>query len=437
MSRLFRLSNVLFLFALFVIWGCDDDSNDSNPMTSDATTQVRVIHASFDAPAVDVSIDGSVAISDLAFIQSSGYAEITAGTRNVKVTPAGMNTPVVIDADLTLDENKSYTVYAVDRLAMLDAVVTDDDRTTSSSKAKVRFAHFSPDAPAVDIRLTNGEGPAVFANSSFKDVSDYVEVDAGTYTFVVTPAGMTAEVVVFAPIAVENGTNYTVIANGTLNAADAYDFGARVFVDNNEGSAYVDMAFGARAKVVHASPDAPGVDLLVDDVVAGTNLEFPNDTGYLGLPSGMRNIKVNVTGTSTTAIEADLDFATNAYYSIFAVDEVANIGAVVFEDDLTNPDAGNAHVRFIHLSPDAPAVDITTTDGSVVFGNVAFKENSGFEPLPAATYDLQVRLQGTDTVVLELPGISLSDGNIYTVFAKGFATAGKSPALGAEIILNK
>jgi len=30
--------------------------------------------------------------------------------------------------------------------------------------------------------------------------------------------------------------------------------------------------------VVHASPDAPGVDLLVDGAVVGTNLTFPNNT---------------------------------------------------------------------------------------------------------------------------------------------------------------
>jgi hypothetical protein len=151
----------------------------------------------------------------------------------------------------------------------------------------------------------------------------------------------------------------------------------------------------------------------------------------------MRNIKVNVTGTSTTAIEADLDFATTAYYSIFAVNEVSAIEPLVIEDNLDMPDAGNAHVRFIHLSPDAPAVDITTTDGSVVFGDVEFKENSDFQPLPAGTYDLQVRVAGSDTVVLNLPGIALADGTIYTVFAKGFAAEGASPALGAEIIVNK
>jgi hypothetical protein len=192
----------------------------------------------------------------------------------------------------------------------------------------------------------------------------------------------------------------------------------------------------ANVKVVHASPDAPGVDLLVDDQVAGQNLTFPNNTGYLAVDEGTRNVKVNVSGTSTTVIEADLPLDGNANYSVFATDVVANLTPLVIVDDLTPPASGNAHARFIHLSPDAPAVDITLTDGTVVFGNIDFQEYTEFAPLPAGSYDLQVRLAGTDTVVLSLPGIGLMDGTIYTVFAKGLVTGTDSQALGAEIIVN-
>ncbi|MCB9249949.1 MAG: DUF4397 domain-containing protein [Ignavibacteriales bacterium] len=193
----------------------------------------------------------------------------------------------------------------------------------------------------------------------------------------------------------------------------------------------------ANVKVVHASPDAPGVDLLVDNNIAGSNLTYPNNTGYLQVDEGTRNVKVNVSGTSTTVIEADLPIEGNKNYSVFAIDAVANLSPLVIEDDLTSPASGTAHARFIHLSPDAPAVDITTKDGTVVFGNYKFKDYSQFTPLPAGSYDLQVRLAGTETVVLELNGINLTSGKIYTVFAKGFVAGTSTQALGAEIIVNK
>ena len=189
-------------------------------------------------------------------------------------------------------------------------------------------------------------------------------------------------------------------------------------------------------KVIHASPDAPGVDLLVDNTIAGTDLTFPNNTGYLTVPSGTRNIKVNVTGTMTTVIEANVNFMGNKNYSVFAVNSVSNIEPLLIEDDLTAPAQGKAHVRFIHLSPDAPAVDITLTDGTVVFGNRAFKDFTAFTPLDAGTYDLQVRVAGTNTVALDLPGITVEAGKIYTVFAKGFLSGIGQEALGAQIIIN-
>ena len=109
---------------------------------------------------------------------------------------------------------------------------------------------------------------------------------------------------------------------------------------------------------------------------------------------------------------------------------------LLIEDDLTAPAQGKAHVRFIHLSPDAPAVDITLTNGTVVFGNKAFKEFTAFTPLDAGTYDLQVRVAGTTTVALDLAGITLEAGKIYTVFAKGFLAGVGQQQLGAEIIVN-
>ncbi|MGG9971848.1 DUF4397 domain-containing protein [Ferruginibacter sp. SUN002] len=191
--------------------------------------------------------------------------------------------------------------------------------------------------------------------------------------------------------------------------------------------------------VVHASPNAPGVDLLVDNSKKNSSaLAFPNNTGYLKVASGTRNIKVNVSGTATTVIEADLSLTKDASYTVFAVDSVSKISAVVLTDNLTAPAAGKAHVRFVHLSPNAPSVDVAVaSSGAVVFGNKAFKESTDFTPLDAGTYNLDVRVAGTSTVALVLPAITLESGKIYTIFAKGFLGGTGAQALGAEIIVNK
>lgn len=189
---------------------------------------------------------------------------------------------------------------------------------------------------------------------------------------------------------------------------------------------------------IHASPDAPGVDLLIDNTVQNsTALTYPNNTSYLQVQTGTRNVKINATGTSTSVINANLTIEENKNYSVFAVDSLSNIQALVITDDLTAPASGKAHVRFVHLSPNAPAVDVAVVGSTTpLFSNYSFKQYSSFTPLAASTYNLEVRVAGTTTVALNVPGVSLAAGKIYTIFAKGFLGGTGSQALGAQVITN-
>lgn len=199
------------------------------------------------------------------------------------------------------------------------------------------------------------------------------------------------------------------------------------------------LAEQAQVMVIHASPDAPGVDLLIDDRKENSAaLTYPGNTGYLDVRAGNRNIKINAAGTATSVIDADVTLAANQAYSLFAANTLANIEVVALTDDLTEPASGNAHVRFVHLSPDAPAVDIAVAGGPVLFPNRAFKQATAFTPVETGTYDLEVRLAGTETVVLAVPGVQLASGRIYTIFAQGFVNppAGNNNALGAGVITN-
>jgi hypothetical protein len=185
----------------------------------------------------------------------------------------------------------------------------------------------------------------------------------------------------------------------------------------------------ARVRVVHASPNAPAVDVLVNDGVAFANAPFKGITDYAALDTGTYNVKVVPTGATTpVVIEADLALEAKDY-TVVAVGLLENIEPLVLVDNNAAPAAGKAHVRFVHASPDAPAVDIAVKDGPVLFSNVAFKEVGDYLPVDAGTYDLEVRLAGTDTVALDVPGLSLADGTVYTVFAMGLA--GGEPALTA------
>ena len=187
----------------------------------------------------------------------------------------------------------------------------------------------------------------------------------------------------------------------------------------------------ARVRVVHASPDAPAVDVWVNDaIIAFSNAPFKGITKYAELEPATYNVKVVPAGaTEPVVIEADLGLAADTDYTVVAVGKLADIDPIVLVDDNTLPAAGMAHVRFMHASPDAPNVDIAVKGGPELFINVPFKQAFPYVPVAAGTYDLEVRIHDTGDVVLQVPGLALADQTVYTVFAMGLA--GGEPSLTA------
>lgn len=177
----------------------------------------------------------------------------------------------------------------------------------------------------------------------------------------------------------------------------------------------------AMVRVVHASPDAPAVDVYVDGTLAVEGLAFPNGTDYLELPAGEHQVQVTPSGSAPeeAVIDAPVTVDGGMAYTIAAVGTVAEIQPLVLEDNLSEPEMGKAHLRIVHASPDAPAVDVAVAGGPVLFENLAFPNASDYLPVDAGAYDLEVRPTGTDDVALAVPGFVATAGNVYTVFAVG------------------
>ncbi|HEX6048651.1 MAG TPA: DUF4397 domain-containing protein, partial [Gemmatimonadaceae bacterium] len=117
----------------------------------------------------------------------------------------------------------------------------------------------------------------------------------------------------------------------------------------------------ASLRVVHASPDAPNVDVLVDNSAALTNVAYKAASNYLPVPSGSRNLKVRATGTSMVVIDQTATLDQGAFYTVLATGRVASIAPIVLTDDQTNPASGNVRLRLVHASPTAGNVDIYVT----------------------------------------------------------------------------
>jgi hypothetical protein len=90
--------------------------DDPNPQ--DGIAQVRVVHYSADAPAVDIALDGGdVVVPNLAYPDAAGYLDLPEGEYDLEIRPTG-TTDVAFDIDpLALAGGTSYTVFAIGSLA--------------------------------------------------------------------------------------------------------------------------------------------------------------------------------------------------------------------------------------------------------------------------------------------------------------------------------
>ncbi|PMB05449.1 peptidase [Fischerella thermalis CCMEE 5273] len=176
-------------------------------------------------------------------------------------------------------------------------------------------------------------------------------------------------------------------------------------------------------RVIHASPDAPAVDVYVNGDEAVSGAEFKNATDYLALPAGEHEIEVfpaDADGEGDPVIAETVTIEAGKRYSAAAVGLLESIELLVNEDS-TEVTEGKAKVRFIHASPDAPEVDVALKDGDVLFGGAAFKDAADYLEVDPGTVDLEVRPAGEKDVVLDVPGVELKGNTVYSVYAVGLA----------------
>lgn len=188
-----------------------------------------------------------------------------------------------------------------------------------------------------------------------------------------------------------------------------------------------------RVRVIHTVPDAPNVDIYANDEMLVDNLAFGDYTDYLTVPEGTYEIGLYVSGTKDSPVLSDaLTINNNSVSTVAAVGNLSDIEFLAINDVDEDMVSGRSMVRFLHLSPNAPAVDITLPDGTVVFGDTSFMEITPYADVMPMEYTLQVRAAGTDDIVLTVPNVVLDADKYYTVYAIGLA--GEDPELQALLI---
>ncbi|WP_299879769.1 DUF4397 domain-containing protein [uncultured Cocleimonas sp.] len=420
MKRFTTLFTLLISSLLLIGCGGGSSNNSHDP-------QLRAVHLSPDAPAVDVSIEGDVALENVNYRQASGFLFVDEGNNNVKILVADTST-AVIDETLNLQEDMKYTVLAVNTVANIEPIVIADDiDQPTNGFAAITVVHGAPSAPPVDVYVSAPEDDFSSLTPTLEDVpfkanSGELEVPAGDYRVRVTLADDNAVIYDSGTLSLESGVEYVAIA--AESSGGLSPIGLTILTDQ-DATPFVNVDDArARLRVVHASADAPEVDISVDGSEVLSDVPFGTGSDYLEIIGDTYNIDVAAAANSASVINADLQFDPQMDYTIAAVNSLNNIEPIVLTDDNYPPAAGNVKVRLIHAAPSAGLVDIYITapgadinSMSPTISNFEFKDNSDYLEVPAGDYQVRITLSTTKTVAIDTGTLSLSDGQIRTAFA--------------------
>jgi hypothetical protein len=432
--------------------------------------QVRVVHASADAPKVDVYAKGVATplLTGVQYGDASQYLKVDPGTYEIELraSPSKDTDPVAYSTGpLTIPAGAKITAVAAGLLsskkpdeAFRVIALPEGFTGGGAGKALVRIVHASADAPTVDIDVGNDDpkkpelpGLARFADSGAAGVA----LPSGAPLQVGIDAGG-ARVTAFTTPALPDGAEIFVIATGLLGNLPREAAGFSLLAVGPTGALGF-LKQNPTVYALHDSPDAPAVDLFVGDAELADDLAFGALSAPIQVPPATYTIDFfahtpgaqkpagsPAASAPTGALEAGERYLAIATGFLAPKGNNPKFQLAAFKEGFALDDAAKGRVRAIHASPDAPAVDIGVVNGKsinpVLIPNLAFPNSTPEDGLSVApaTVPLGITPTGANSTIVASFDVPITAGlRAFGVAAGALAPAGAQPGFRLFVIDTK
>ncbi len=409
--------------------------------SDDDYAYVRVLHASPDAPAVDVLVDGKAVLTNVQFQQGSGYLRVDEGARTLALRVNGTST-IALQGSFTLSKDNYYSVIAQNDVEELELEVLNDTQRRNNGSNDVTVVHASPDAGSVDIYVTGTdtalENPTLTA-VEFDNNASLANIANGDYRVRITPAQVIGVSAAAAPEVVYDSGTLTVNADVTAVAVNSTKGASPVslLIWNESNTPVIPVLDNsAEVRIVHA------VDSVAVDVFAGGNetallsdFQFKQVNDYLKVAAGSLQVDIAQTGqgigNAIKSISGTLPLERGESYTVIAagdLDNVTEAQLIILTDKRASSLTDSGEVRLVHASSASAAdpVDIyvyaqgATQPAQPNFSDVVLGQDTGYVTLPNGTYTVVIAADGTTTAAV--PGTSavpVDGGSLQTAIAVG------------------
>jgi len=199
----------------------------------------------------------------------------------------------------------------------------------AANRAHIRFAHFSPDADAVDIYIA--QQITDLTGVTFGTVSEWQEVASGAYSVGIAPTGLSVRRTELGRVAPGAWVTIAIVGQNTTLDLDIL-FLVEDYSPMTEGQ--------SRVSVLHAIQNDPGVDVLSNGTPVIINLNYPRAVGtndgfdMRTVDVGSVALALNVTGTNTELLADTLLLEAGVNYLIVAAGTPATRQLLVYSTNV-------------------------------------------------------------------------------------------------------
>jgi hypothetical protein len=235
-------------------------------------------------------------------------------------------------------------------------------------------------------------------------------------------------------LTIPDGVTITAAAVGLFNSSQADDkFRVLTFVEN-----FADAGAGnAIVRIVHASPDAPAVDIYAGNAKLVNGLAFGDLSAPIQVAPGSYTLSFRDSQSGAEAATATTPVLAAGERYLAVASGYLLSGSPSFTmlpyADAFDPNSSDPLVRVIHASPDADAVDVGTVDSGMVtavgdYSDLSFGEASSAvgTALPVGVLPIGVASTGDTTPLASFDVATASGVRAFAVAAGSVAGPGEA-----------
>jgi hypothetical protein len=180
----------------------------------------------------------------------------------------------------------------------------------------------------------------------------------------------------------------------------------------------------ARFKVINGSSVGSPLNVFVDQDLALSNIPYAAASSYQTINAGQRVLTVESTATPGAVLLTLTPTLPPASDTAIAISGTAGaLTATLYSEPNFPPALGRTRVRFVNSTMDVAALDVFVNFSRQVSGLAMNTISAGIEldadPTAGTAYEFDFHVSGSSQTVLQLPGVVLFGGQLYTIYVVG------------------